>query len=201
MFVDEGDYRDYLQRLAQTAAQQQVQIHGYCLLPQAVWLLLRPADCRGLSALMQILARCASRRRGQGAAAWQGRFRTALVQEPSWLLPALVAVDRAAASEGLCGDAAAWPWSSLAHHAGSQSVAWLREAAAYWDLGNTPYAREAAYAGLLAADAARQQWPRLLQAVQGGWALGDAAYLEWAEARVGRALRPRPRGRPRRADD
>ncbi len=197
VFLEPADYQDYLQRLGSTAARCHVQVHGYALLPEAVWLLLTPDDCAGLSSLMQTLARCASRRRGLGAGLWRGRYRSALLQQSSWLLPALCALDQAAQLGGVSVDAASWPWSSLAHHTGRQSCAWLREVPPYWDLGNTPYAREAAYAALLAADVAARHWPQLQRAVQSSGALGDDAYIDWAEQQLGRPLRPRRRGRPR----
>ena len=196
VFADAADYQDYLSRLAQTAQRHAVQVHGYALLPQAVWLVLTPADCTGMSALLQTLARCASRRRGQGAGLWQGRFRSALLQQRPWLLAALCAVDLAPQLDDAATDATGWPWSSLAHHTGRQPCAWLREAQPYWELGNTPYAREAAYAQLLAGDLAMQHWSELSRAVRGSTALGDAVYLQWAEQQLGRSLRPRARGRP-----
>ncbi len=200
VFADAADYQDYVHRLAGTAPRCEVQVHGYALLPDAVWMLLTPADCAGLSLLMQTLARCASRRRGLGSGLWQGRYRSALLQPSSWLLSALCAVDLAPQLAGVTQDPAAWPWSSLAHHTGRQPSPWLREVPAYWDLGNTPYAREAAYAGLLGGDLALRNWPRLQRAVHSAAALGDAQYIEWAEQQLGRRLHARPRGRPRGAE-
>jgi putative transposase len=197
VFREAGDYEDYLRRLAHTAQRSGVQVHGYALLPRAVWLVLTPADCAGLSGLMQTLARCASRRRGEGAGIWQGRYRSALLQQQTWLLPALCAVDLTPQAEGACAEAAAWPWSSLAHHTGRRPSAWLREVPPYWDLGNTPYAREAAYAALLSTDVARQHRETIERALRAAGALGDEAYLAWAGEQLGRSLGPRARGRPR----
>ena len=199
VFRDAADYEDYLQRLSHTAQRAGVQVHGYALLPRAVWLVLTPADCAGLSSLMQTLARCASRRRGEGAGLWQGRYRSALLEQGSWLLPALCAVDLAAQAEGLCADAATWPWSSLGHHTGRQPSGWLREVPPYWELGNTPYAREAAYAALLRTDVALQHGEALERALRAAAALGDSDYVAWAEQQLGRKLRTRSRGRPRAA--
>ena len=199
VFREAADYEDYLQRLAHTAQRAGVQVHGYALLPRAVWLVLTPADCAGLSSLMQTLARCASRRRGEGAGLWQGRYRSALLQQGTWLLPALCAVDLAAQAEGLCADAATWRWSSLGHHTGRQPSGWLREVPPYWELGNTPYAREAAYAALLLTDVAKQHGEALERALRAAAALGDPDYVAWAEQQLGRKLRTRSRGRPRAA--
>ena len=200
VFREPADYEDYLQRLAQTAQRAGVQVHGYALLPSAVWLVLTPADCAGLSSLMQTLARCASRRRGEGAGLWQGRYRSALLQQAGWLLPALCTVDLAPQAEGVCADAATWGWSSLGHHTGRQPSGWLREVPPYWELGNTPYAREAAYAALLKTDAAQQHREPIERALRAAAALGDAEYVAWAEQQLGRSLRTRSRGRPRASE-
>ncbi len=196
-FVDDADYQAYLQRLAAAAPKRGVQIHGWALLPGAAWLLLTPADCAGLSTLMQELARSASRTRSPGL--WDGRFRSALLQPGPLVLQALLAVDQVAALDGVVADAAAWRYSSLAHHAGGRADALLREAAEYWALGNTPYAREAAFRAELAAGTAARAWPRLRAAVLGGVALGDAAFLDGAAQALGRAVSSGRRGRPRRA--
>lgn len=196
VFVEALDYQDYLRRLADTAPHCGVEVHGYALLPRAVWLVLTPRDCAGLAALMQTVARCASRRRGKGAGLWDGRYRTALLQQ-RWVLPALCVVDQAPQAEGACADAATWAWSSLAHHTGRRPLAWLRELRPYWELGNTPYAREAAYAALLAGDVAARHREALERAARAAAALGDPEYVAWAEQQLGRSLRARSRGRPR----
>ena len=196
-FAAEADYLAYLKRLATAAPARGVQVHGWALLPGAAWLLLTPADCAGLSALMQELARVASRTRG--AALWDGRFRSALLQPGDTVLQALLAVDQVAALEGVVVDAAAWRHSSLAHHAGGRADAVVREAAEYWALGNTPYAREAAFRAQLAAGVGARAWPRLRAAVLSGVALGDAGFVAGAEQALGRAVAVGRRGRPPRA--
>ena len=196
-FSCESDYQDYLRRLADGAQRRGVQVHAWCLLPDAAWLLLTPDDCSGLSALMQQLARCTSRSRG--VAVWDGRFRTALLQPGARMLHAIAAVDQAAELQGHAADATSWRWSSLAHHSGGRADAVVREAPEYWALGNTPYAREAAFRGVLAAGDCARAWPQLRAAALAGVAFGDSGFVDAVSRAIGRRPEPGRRGRPRRA--
>lgn len=205
VFAEANDYKDLLDRLAIAAPRRGVAVHAYALVPTAVYLLLTPETCAGLSALMQELARCTSRTHAPRAgparssqSLWEGRFRTALVQPDAWLLRASCAVESAPGVEGVA-PSVQWAWSSLAHHVGRQHSNWVRDAAAWWALGNTPYAREAAYRALLDARDVATLWPTLKAAAQAGRAVGDADFIAGCEAQVGRSLTARPRGRPRQS--
>ena len=70
---------------------------------------------------------------------------------------------------------------------------------AYWALGNTPFAREAAYLALLESGLAASQQKSLVDSALNGWALGSATFLEEIQAKtVRRVTRSQP-GRPRKA--
>lgn len=183
-----------------------VRLHAYAVLPQAVWLLLTPDTAADLSAYVQGLARRTSRAQERAPTAagstppasarapvWGGRFRSAVIQPGARELQAMVWIDLAAD--------ASWPWSSRAAHCGESAAGVPTPAlslpAAYWALGNTPFAREAAYRqrmhqGFDAADAAA-----LMEGLRRGTAIGDAAFLQQIEAETGRRVRPAQRGRPR----
>jgi putative transposase len=66
----------------------------------------------------------------------------------------------------------------------------------YWQLGNTPFAREAAYAARVAEGVSGADAQALAQASQHGWVLGEAAFLQQLEARSPRRLTRAPAGRP-----
>ena len=91
----------------------------------------------------------------------------------------MVWIDRAADRADL---AAIWPWSSLAAHCGeappgSARPPLLSAPDAYWQLGNTPFAREAAYRERLAHGVAPSQSQALEAALRSGLAVGDTAFL------------------------
>ena len=203
--------------MAQGLGLASVRLHGYAVLPEAVLLLLTPQSAADLSRYVQGLARRASRARStmsaesaesagasppiQRAPAWAGRFQSTLVQPGDWELAAMVWIDRAADRADLAG-ASAWTWSSLAAHCGEVPSGGARPPLlsapdAYWQLGNTPFAREAAYRERLAHGVAPPQCQSLEAALRSGLAAGDAAFLTELESESGRRLAPARRGRPR----
>jgi putative transposase len=73
----------------------------------------------------------------------------------------------------------------------------LRDPAAFWALGNTPFAREAEYARLLAQGLSQRESKALAAAVNGGWALGDEAFVQQLQSTTERRLHKKSAGRPR----
>lgn len=203
VFADDDDRRSYLDALQDALRTQAVQLHAYALRDDAVWLLLRPPSDNALSRMVQALGRryvaAFNRRHGRSGTIWEGRFRAGVVQPGLPTLQAMLLVDAGPAGQGTTSSSPAAPWSSAAHRLGVRRDPLLSDPPEYWRLGNTPFEREAAYAALLAQglDAALAQ--RLEHAAANGWAFGSPQFLAEMAQKVGRAVRPRARGRPPRA--
>ena len=71
-----------------------------------------------------------------------------------------------------------WRWSSHAHHLGLRPDSLVTPHALYWALGNTPFAREAAYADLVQAGISADQQAQLTDAALRGWALGEPNFVD-----------------------
>lgn len=67
-----------------------------------------------------------------------------------------------------------------------------------WGLGNTPFAREQAYAQRVEAGVSAAQQQALVDSALHGWALGDAAFLAALQKQTPRRLSRGQPGRPRR---
>ena len=68
--------------------------------------------------------------------------------------------------------------------------------ALYWALGNTPFAREAAYGELLQAGVSADRQSQLTDATLRGWALGEPTFIDDLQKKLERRVsRARP-GRP-----
>ena len=89
-------------------------------------------------------------------------------------------------------------WSSAPHRLGVARDPLLTDPPEYWQLGNTPFEREAAYGALLERGLNAEERQRVEHAASQGWALGSPAFLAEVAATLGRPARPRARGRPRR---
>jgi putative transposase len=203
--ADDADRRLLLSMLREVAGQQHVAVHAYVLLDDHVHLLLTPASAGGLGLLMQGLGRryvaAFNRRHHRRGTLWAGRYRATVVQPGERQLEALLFVDQHPARSGQVAAAEDFEWSSARHHAGLRRDPLITDGDAYWQLGNTPFDREAAYRRLLAEGLSPGRARTLADAARKGWAVGDEAFLTALGQQSARPLRPRRRGRPARRPD
>lgn len=194
---------DTLDRLAQWLREslegQPLALHGWSLTLDRLLLLATPADAQALPKLVQGFARRYATRLQHGRV-FDQRYRSALLQPGRWVVPSLLYIDTLAARLGLAPDATRWPWSSASQHTGTgmQAQAWLAPHMDYWQLGNTPYERQAHYLQQMHSGLSATTTKQIEQALFGQWALGDEAFLAHIGHQATRRLSPRPRGRPRR---
>ena len=207
VFVDDDDRRRYLGALLESSRECAVAVHAYALMDDGVLLLATPGKPDALSRCIQALGRryvkAFNHRHGRRGALWEGRYRTTVLDPASQLLTCIRLIEQAPVRQGLAVRTNDWPWSSAAHHVGQRRDAIVTEHPAYWQLGNTPFEREARHLRESALPLKDQEVERLLTAARQGWPVGPEAFLrELAEA-TNRPLRPRLRGRPprRKASD
>lgn len=189
-----------LEWLQRDAREYQVAVHGWLLLNDRIALLATPPDAQALSRLMQSLGR----RMGAGmrhGRVYAGRYRSALIQPDRWLLPALIWLESLPVGLHYVDRPQIWPWSSAGAHMGTdhRHDMLLTDHADYWQLGNTPFARQARYAERLAQGVAGKEAARIRDALFGQWALGEPDFLANLQSRATRRIAPAPRGRPRKA--
>ena len=185
--------------LRECALEQQVTVHGWALLYDQIVLLATPASRHGVSRLVQAIGRRFATRLANGRV-FDGRYRSALVQPGQWVLPAMAWLDTLPVQRGYVEHAESWPWSSACYHTGLnlQPHTWANDHPDYWQLGNTPFDRQAAYRKRLADGLSASQKQRLESALVGQWALGDDTFLKNLGAHASRRVTPAPRGRPRK---
>lgn len=201
--ADGADRDAYLAALERAVRDTGVAIHAFALVADTVLLLATPRAAVDLGGLMLRVNRrfvpAFHRRHGSSGALWAGRFETAAIEPEQYLLPAMWMVEQAPVRAGLVAAAGAWPWSSARHHLGREASPLVTDHGAYWQLGNTPFEREARHERELATPLGAHDEEQLLAAARGGWALGSVGFLVRLAESAPRALRPAPRGRPRQA--
>jgi putative transposase len=202
-FLDQNDRRLYLDLLGEAATQHGVAVHAYVLVDNEAQLLLTPSTPEGLSRVMQALGRryvaAFNRRHERTGTLWEGRFRAGLLESERYFLACMRYIESAPLRAGLAVDAADWPWSSAAHHLGVRRDPVVTDHPLYWALGNTPFERELVYRALLDQGLPAADLQSIGSAARNGWALGSHAFLSRLSNETERPLRPRPRGRPRKA--
>ena len=199
-FHHTGDYQTFLALLHEYAEQEQVDIHAYVLMGNHFHLLATPQVEQGLSRMMQAVGRryvqTFNRIHQRTGTLWEGRFKATVVQTERYLLACMVYVDLNPVRAGLVAQPGDYRWSSFGHYTGRATDPLITPHPVYWSLGNTPFAREAAYAELVAHGITQQQQQVLTASTIKGWALGDAEFVAATQKLTGRRVQKQGAGRP-----
>lgn len=202
IFLDGEDFNTMLDLLADNAQQHGVAVHAYVLMDNHFHLLVTPSSADALPQMMQAVGRryvqYFNRRHGRTGTLWEGRYRSTVLQADKYLLPCMVYLDLNPVRARLVANAADYPWSSHAHWRGVRNDRLLTPHALYWALGNTPFAREAAYAALVQTGIGSLEQTALTASALSGWALGDTDFIEGLQKQTPRRVTAGQAGRPKR---
>lgn len=192
LVADDADLMRWCDALREVGALERVAIQAWAISADSAWLLLAPEQAGSLGRFMQGLGRrcvaALNRRHGLAGPLWAGRFRAAIVEPGGW---------RLAATQWVDGQAARLEWGSAAPRAGlARRPAWLADPPELWTLGNTPFERESLWRLRLDQPLPPFQAEILARAATGNWVAGSAAFAHGLAESLGRATRPRMRGRP-----
>ena len=188
--------------LSDVARTHEVSVHAWVLLDDVFHLVVTPTRAEGLSRFMQDFGRRYvghfNRRHSRSGTLWNGRFRAGLVQPGQPLLQVMQVVETRPQRALDLEAPQDWPWSSLAHHVGGPTDALITEPPAFWAEGNTPFDREAAYRRRIELGLDPATVAGIESCARRGLPWGTPTFVQALEAEEGRALSPRPRGRPRK---
>ncbi len=196
VFYRDGDYRLYLELLREGCAEFGCSLHAYVLMGNHVHLLLTPADCNGISLLMQQIGRLyvpyVNRHYGRTGALWEGRFHAGLVEDARYLLACYRYIELNPVRAGLATDPGDYRWSSYHANGAGEPDPLLTPHSVYLALGENCYSREAAYRGLFQEQIPEQEWQNIRRATRANAALGGdelADRMEQIMARGGENCR------------
>lgn len=198
--ASDSDREVLLDMLGTNARAHRVAINAYVLMDNHFHLVLTPETEVGVPTMMQAVGRSYVRyfndRHGRTGTLWEGRYKSTLMQTERYLLACMAYLDLNPVRAGVVGEPQQYLWSSHRHFIGQIQDKRVTPHPMYWSLGNTPFAREAAYTDLVHAglDATLQR--TLTEATLRGWALGDEDFKADLQRRTTRRVSPAPRGRP-----
>ena len=200
IFKTTADYQRMLSLLEEHSRVQGVDVHAYVLMGNHLHLLLTPQQDQALPKMMQAVGRSYvqtfNKVHGRTGTLWEGRYRSTLIQTDRYLLACMVYIDLNPVRAGMVAQAPDFKWSSHRHCIGQVSAKWVTPHALFWGLGNTPFAREAAYAELVQTGLSQREKDQLTQSALSGWALGSADFLGGLQQNTSRRLVPGKAGRP-----
>jgi putative transposase len=203
IFSSVADYRMLLALLDENAHKFGVAVHAYVLMSNHFHLLATPTTAEGLPQMMQAVGRRYVRyfndSQKRSGTLWEGRYRSTLIETDRYLLACMAYIDLNPVRAGMVKEAHDYLWSSHGHYVGLRTDRVVTPHPLFWTLGNTPFAREAAYAGLVTAGITLQQQDALTRSVLSGWALGGEDFVSGLQKRTDRRVEKAQAGRPGRS--
>ncbi len=200
IFLSHGDRLFFLDLLAENAEKFQVAIHAYVLMGNHIHLLATPQTAEGIPQMMQAVGRRYVRlfndSHGRTGTLWEGRYKSALIQTERYLLACMAYIDLNPLRAGLVAEPQDYPWSSYAHYAGLRADPLVTPHPYLWQLGNTPFAREAAYVELVRQGVSEAQRAALTDSAFQGWALGESDFVAELQKKTDRRVTKSRAGRP-----
>ena len=200
IFKTAADHQYLLSLLNENAKKFGVDVHAYVLMTNHFHLLVTPQTDSGLPQMMQAVGRSYVRYfndlQVRSGSLWEGRYRSTLIQTDRYLLACMAYIDLNPVRAGMVGAAADYPWSSHGFYVGTRGDKLITPHALFWDLANTPFGREAAYAELVQAGISADQQSALTRSALAGWALGGADFVDDLQKRTDRRVNKVKAGRP-----
>ncbi|RJS93228.1 transposase [Salinisphaera sp. Q1T1-3] len=189
VFFEDDDYRYYLALIDEFAQKAGTRVIAYCLMPNHVHFILKPEHRDGLRAALGEAHRRYTRyinfRENWRGHLWQERFHSYPMDDAHlWMAVRYVELNPVAAD--LVAEPTGWPWSSANAHV-------LDQADPYIQLSPVPNLADD-WSDYLACGVPTHEEAQVEQHLRTGRPLGNDAFIDKAERRLGRTLRKQPPG-------
>ena len=198
--LDETDRRMLYSLWLEESQRHKVAVNAYVLLDNHFHMLLTPPSDEAMSLMMQSVGRSYVRyfnkRHNRSGTLWEGRYKSSLIDSEAYLLTCMAYIDLNPVRAGLAESAEDFSWSSYKHLAGQNIDKLVTPHALYWGLGNTPFAREAAYAEFVAGGLSAAIQKALTESALKGRVVGRPDFLTSLEKSTQRQILPQKAGRP-----
>ena len=200
IFATTADYLHLLALLDENTKKFNVDVHAYVLMTNHFHLLVTPETDKGLPLLMQAVGRSYVRyfndRQSRSGTLWEGRYRSTLIETDRYLLACMAYIDLNPVRAGLVAEAHEYAWSSHSFYVGERSDKLITPHGLFWNLANTPFGREVAYAELVRSGVTAEQQSALTKSALAGWALGNSDFVVDLQKQTERRVSKVKVGRP-----
>jgi len=201
-FFSDVDRRFYLKCLGRAAAARNCAVHAYVLMTNHVHLLVTPSAAGAVGAMLQDIGRRYVRVintiHGRSGSLWEGRFKSSLIDSDGYLLTCHRYIELNPVRARLVDQPGAYLWSSHGHYVGMRTDGFLTHYPQFQALGPSDAERRAAFRSLFEPPMEERMLKAIRTAIKTDSALGSEDFMQDAEARLGRSVRPPKRGRPRK---
>ena len=201
VFAEDGDYHYYLENLSEWKTRLGCYVYSFCLMTNHIHLIVDPGDNPdNLGLLMKRVAgrqtRLVNRLARRTGSLWEGRYKSSPIETDRYLLACSRYVELNPVRARMVASPNQYCWSSYCAKVGERMLSWLDRDPCYLALGNTDPERQTRYRSWVASDIPETEAPLIRQAVQRGQLTGSSRFISAIEARIGRRVESRGRGRP-----
>lgn len=179
-FYAEVDYLVYLDMLATAIDLSKCCVHAYVLMSTHVHALVTPSDTFGAARMMRSVGeryvRYFNKKYERTGTLWDGRYRSCLVHEESYLMVCYRYVELNPVRAGMVADPALYRWSSYRANALSESDDIVRPHPLYDAMGHDARQRQKSYRDLVGEAIAEDQFALLRDATNNNYACGSLRF-------------------------
>jgi putative transposase len=202
LFKEQKDYIRYLEFLERYKERHGFKLYCYILMNNHIHLLMEVGEKGSISKIMQGVTLAHTRyfnhKYGTSGHVWQGRFKSLLVGEDSYLLEISRYIELNPVRAGMVKNPADYPWSSYAFHAYGQRNHLLDTHPYYDSFGKTLQEKQQRYRQFVLEGIPDIKLNEIRDSVISGWGYGSQDYLRKAGASFRMRLIQGRRGRPRK---
>ena len=199
-FFANGDYRLYLDYLAEAANKFDCHVHAYVLMTNHAHLLVTPQSEHSIAHLMQRLGqryvRAINTLYKRTGTLWEGRYKASLVDSENYLLTCMRYIELNPVRAAMVKHPAEYRWSSYRANAQLELDDMLIPHALYKRLGESPCECCAAYRALFKTHVNDADIDEIRGALNQELVLGSSRFKQDIEAMIARQVQPAVRGRP-----
>lgn len=184
-FRKSSDYEMFLLFLRLAIARYRLQLHAYALMSNHFHLMVTPESPDQLARAMQSLGRRYVRffndRYGRTGTLWEGRYRTALINNERYWLGCMRYIEMNPVRGGIVTSPELYRWSSYRTHALGAPNNLLASHGIYEGLGNSPEMRQHAWRRICRQRVTAEQHQILRQSIRNGFVVCEPSIEEYAE--------------------
>jgi len=205
VFIEQGDYRYYLDNLLEWKEKLSCKVYVYCLMTNHVHLIIDPGEApENLSRLMKRLAgrqtRLVNAVEARTGSLWEGRFKCSPIDTHRYLLACCRYVERNPVRAGMVSQPEKYKWSSYRGKVGLAENTIIDRDVCYTSLGHDSATRQTAYTIWVNHGEDKDDVKLIRAALARGQLTGTTRFAEEVEERIGFRVQMRGPGRPRKQE-
>lgn len=203
IFVDQPDYRFYLEALEEACRQHDCTVHAYVLMTNHVHLLMTPQTENGISLVMQSLGRryvqYFNYRYRRSGTLWEGRYKATLIDSEEYLLTCYRYIELNPVRAGMVDAPADYLWSSYHYNGSGVYDSLVTPHSIYINMGSSDELRQRRYTALFETVIEPTTIAGIRETTNKGWILGCDRFKARIKELIERQIAPRDRGGDRKS--